>query len=65
MSIRDEIEAARTARGLSQNELARISGITQAAISRYLSGKCNMRVSLVERLMRVLGLRVIRADWHR
>jgi y4mF family transcriptional regulator len=59
------ISAARRQRGLTQAELARASGVTQAWISQVEQGKDNAQIGKVLRLLSYLGvrLRVGEAPW--
>ncbi len=50
------LRTLRTAKGLSQQELAEKAGITQAAISRIEAGLHDPRYSTVVRLAAVLGV---------
>ncbi len=60
------IAAARRHRGLTQAELARASGVTQAWISQVEKGKDNAQIGKVLRLLSYLGvrLRVGEAPWE-
>ena len=42
--------------GLSQYQLARLSGVNQAQISYFLSGQRNLTLSSASKLAKVLGL---------
>ena len=44
--------------GLSQNELAKRSGVSQAAISRFLAGVCSMKIENVDALLNFLKIDV-------
>jgi len=52
---RDAIEE----RGITQRELAEISGIAQGQISQYLSGKLDPRISTVVSLMLALDCTIV------
>lgn len=56
MSIIDRIKEAMRIKGISQSELARLSGITKAAISSYLSGKYEPRRLQVHQLALALNV---------
>jgi y4mF family transcriptional regulator len=60
------IAAARRHRGLTQAELARASGVTQAWISQVEKGKDNAQIGKVLRLLSYLGvrLRVGESPWE-
>jgi y4mF family transcriptional regulator len=59
------VAAARRHRGLTQEELARQTGVTQAWISQVEKGKDNAQIGKVLRLLSYLGvrLRVGEAPW--
>jgi transcriptional regulator with XRE-family HTH domain len=50
-----ELRLARTAAGLSQQDLARRAGTSQATISAYESGRKQPSVATLARLLRVTG----------
>jgi transcriptional regulator with XRE-family HTH domain len=45
--------------GMTQSDLARRCMVTQATISRWLSGTHDPRVSTAQQVMAVLGIRVV------
>jgi ribosome-binding protein aMBF1 (putative translation factor) len=51
-----EINAQRVARGLSQAELARRAGMTQAAIAKLEVGQANPTIKTLERLVGAMNL---------
>lgn len=53
------LRAARKAGGLSQRVLSDRSGLTQAQISRFESGKANPRLSSLVELARAVGAEVM------
>lgn len=53
------LRAARKAEGLSQRVLSDRSGLTQAQISRFESGKANPRLSSLVELARGVGAEVM------
>ena len=53
-----KLAQARRKRGLSQDRLAELSGVSRVTISRIESGKESPRVQTVYRLARVLKVRV-------
>ena len=53
------LRAARKARGLSQRELGDRIGLTQAHISKFESGRVDLRLSSLVELSRGLGLEVM------
>ncbi len=52
----EQIRAAMESKGITQDELARLSGVTQPRISDILAGKKDPRISTYARLIRGLGL---------
>lgn len=54
----DLLREARTRARLSQTELARRSGTSQAAVARYESGQVSPAASTLERLLHVCGFRL-------
>lgn len=60
MEIRDIIAAKLEQKDWSQNHLAHRSGITQAQISRILSGdSANIRMATLRAIARALGCRTV------
>ena len=49
------IKEMRSARGITQSDLAEIIGTTEAAISRYENGKREPRLAIVAKLADALG----------
>ena len=58
MSIGDEIKRIRKAKGLTQRQLAKISGISNASISRWESGQNEPTYFDAECLINALGCRL-------
>jgi predicted nucleotidyltransferase len=56
-SVGTEVRAAREAAGLTQAELARATGTTQAMISRYESGKTTPSKRAMARILRACSTR--------
>lgn len=56
--FRENLRALLEVRGISQSELATLSGIHQPDISLMLSGKIEPRLSKIERIAKVLDI-----DW--
>lgn len=54
----DLVREARRRAGLSQRELADRAGTTQSAIARLESGRSNPSFDLLQRLIRLCGLRL-------
>lgn len=46
--------------GMSQNELARLTGVEQASISRFTRGERDLSLGSVDRLLPILGLELRR-----
>lgn len=57
-NVRLALIQARTAAGLTQEELARRLGTTQSAIARLERGTATPRVDTLQQLARVLGIRI-------
>lgn len=55
-TVPEQLVAARKTRQLSQGQLASITGIDQAAISRIERGQTNASIETVSRLSKPLGL---------
>ena len=56
--LRRLIARAMREQGVTQTALAEASGTTQHAVSTYLAGKTDPRVSTVERWMTALGITI-------
>ncbi len=46
-------------RGISQRDLARLVGVTEGAISRFLSGERETTFGTIDKLMDALGLEIV------
>ena len=57
--IRENIVAAWKHEKISINELARRAGLPASAISRYLSGKRDMKGKGLDKIMAALGMGII------
>jgi len=55
----EEIRKARLQKGLSQQELAKKSGLTQSHVSRVEQGEIDLRLSNLIELSRVLDLELV------
>lgn len=58
MEINDKIKELMIAAGLSQKELAEKASITEASMSKYLSGGRTPRIDVVVKLANALGVSV-------
>jgi transcriptional regulator with XRE-family HTH domain len=58
MTISDQIRAAILNAGISRYELARRSGVSEAALSKFVNGR-SITTALLDRLAHPLGLRLI------
>lgn len=58
MTLPEIIKSARKARGLSQNELSKRSGVSWIAIQRFESGESDGTWKTVSALCKALGVRV-------
>ena len=56
MGIGERVRLARKKRGLSQNELARQSGISFTSIRRYETGERDMKISDMQKIACILGV---------
>lgn len=59
-AVADEVQRRRTARGLSQNALARAAGMPPTLLHRVLSGERQLRLDELEQLATALG---VSAEW--
>lgn len=53
--LREIIEA----RGLCGHAVARLAGLDEAVVRRFLSGRCAPRLDTVDRIAEALGLRLV------
>jgi transcriptional regulator with XRE-family HTH domain len=65
MDIGDRIRASREQAGLSQAELARRTGTSQATISAYERGSKQPSVDTLDRLLAATGSRLVIESGHR
>lgn len=49
-------------KGMSKGDLAEKLGVTQACVTRYVSGKCNFTLRTLVQLEEVLGINIINRD---
>lgn len=61
-AVPSQLIAARKASGLTQAELAKITGVDQAAISRIERGQTNASLDTISRLSKPLGLHLALVD---
>ena len=54
--LAEQLRAAITKSGLSGNQLARVAGVPQSVVSRFLQGKRTITVETASRLAVALGL---------
>lgn len=57
-AVADEVQRRRTARGMSQNALARAAGVPPRSLHRALNGDRALQLDEVERLAPVLDVSV-------
>lgn len=57
-SLRSVILDAFRRSGISQNRLAKMAGVNQATLNRYLGGHLDMTGAKLDRLIAALGIRV-------
>jgi len=55
----DEIRAAVKASGMSQYDLSRESGVSESAVSRFVSGERGLSMEALDAIAGVLGLHVV------
>lgn len=55
LTIRQQFTAAFHASGMSQRALARAAKVTQAQISDYLAGKCDLNSTTIDRLFAAMA----------
>ena len=58
MAIREQIRRAIRDQGMSQYMLARVTGIDESQLSRYLRGRGDLPGDRIDRLLEQLGLDV-------
>lgn len=58
MSIHKKLKQARLDAGFSQVELAELAQMEQQAISRYESGKLQLKSKTIEKICKALGLNI-------
>ncbi|MEX2138587.1 MAG: helix-turn-helix transcriptional regulator [Pirellulales bacterium] len=56
MKVSDQLRAAIDSSGLSHNELSRVTGVSQPAISRFVNGERGLNSESIDRLAAHLGL---------
>ncbi len=57
-SVSEALRAAVRSSALGQNEIARLAGLDRGMFSRFLSGRAGLGLGSVDRLAKVLGLRL-------
>lgn len=57
--LTDKIRTAIAASPLSRYEISRRSGVPEASLSNFMSGKLGLSVGSIERLAPVLGLEIV------
>lgn len=62
MDAASEVRAARVGAGLSQRELARRAGTSQATLSAYEAGRKQPSVATLQRLLSVTGAELVVRD---
>lgn len=56
MNWREEVKNAMIEKGISQKELSKLSGVTEASISRYMNDGRTPRINTFYKIMKALGL---------
>ena len=59
MTITKQLQQAIGNSGLPRSQIARLSGVSNAALSRFVSGERSIGLGSVDKLARVLGLRLV------
>ena len=57
--LRATVREALWARGISQRDLARLVGVTEGAISRFLKGEREASFETIDKILDVLGLEIV------
>lgn len=59
MTVSDQLKEAIATSGIPQAELARLSGVPEAVLSRFRTGKTHLRGDNLDRLCTTLGLELV------
>jgi transcriptional regulator with XRE-family HTH domain len=57
-SLREQLRAAIAASGMTRYRLARLSGVCESSLSRFMAGSGGLSIDSIDRLWMVLGLRI-------
>ena len=60
--LKDKLRIAREARGVSQNELSKLTGLKQPHIARIESGGCAITSITLERILKALHCTIAIVD---
>ena len=58
-TMTEQIQRAIEESGLSRYAIWKASGVSQAALSRFMSGKLGLKTSSLDRLADVLGMEIV------
>ena len=56
MKFEEKVKELMNGSGMSQKELSKKSGVSEASLSRYLSGSLKPRIDVISNIARVFGL---------
>ncbi len=56
MKFEDKVKELMTSSGMNQKELSKKSGVSEASLSRYLSGTLKPRIDVISNIAHVFGL---------
>lgn len=56
MKFEDKVKELMTNSGMNQKELSKKSGVSEASLSRYLSGSLKPRIDIISNIAHVFGL---------
>ena len=59
MNMTEQVRTAITKSGMTQAELARETGLTKGALSRFMSGERDMTLRTLHRIAPYIGVRLI------
>lgn len=59
MNMTEQVRVAITNCGITQAEIARETGITKGALSRFMSGQRDMTLRTLETIAQVIGVRLV------
>ena len=60
--IRTAIKNAMEAKGIRQQELADVLGVSKSSVSNYLAGRRKLKIENIEKALEFLGLEIVLKD---